>query len=78
MVVTVFCETAIGDAGDESEPNIRTALDCLTQALAYIFAKQLPWQEGMSESLVQVGVILSLVQLTKHPVQEVTGLVCSN
>jgi hypothetical protein len=32
----------------------------------------------MSESLMQVGVILPLVQLTKRPVQEVTGLVCSN
>jgi len=71
-------DTGLGLATDGSELDFGAAFFRLKQALAYIFTKKLPWQEGVSESLVQICVILSLIKLPKGPVQEVTRLVCSN
>jgi hypothetical protein len=65
-------------AGDDGKRDIGPALNRLEQALAHIFAEQLPRQEGVGERLMQARVVLSLVELTKGPVQEIARLPWAN
>jgi hypothetical protein len=47
------------------ELDILSALDGLEEPLPYIFAEELPWEEGVGESLMQAGMVLSLIELLK-------------
>src|SRR4029079_19178325 len=59
---------------DDAEDDVGSLRHALVKALANIFAEQLPRQEGVRQGLVQAGLILSLVELAKSPVEEIAGL----
>jgi hypothetical protein len=61
-------------AGDHGKFDVRASRHRLEQALADIFAEQLPRQEGMGERLMQAGLVLALIELMKGPVQEIAWL----
>ena len=71
--------SAIGNAGyrrvvDDAECDVRSSPDAVIEALAHIFAEQLPRQEGVCKGFMQARLVLSLIKLTEGPIQKVAGL----
>jgi hypothetical protein len=73
-VAAALSATSRGHGVDELELHIRPRLDRLKETLPHIFAKELPRQKRVAETVMQAGMVLTLVELAKSPVEKIAGL----
>ena len=73
-IAAALCDARFRRVVDDAEDDVVSLRHALVKALTHIFAEQLPRQEGVRQGLVQAGLILSLVELVKSPVEEIAGL----